>query len=145
VPDICDVDELESGQRREGLFTAVMGFVQKLEISLTVLIVSYLVSFSGFDSQLATQPEPVLTKMFWLAVVPYGVFSLLTLVMALKFPMTEASMAQVRRQLDARRLAATAAGTLTDEVAEQRVHERQQQHPKQRAVPDAVVAPVVAK
>jgi GPH family glycoside/pentoside/hexuronide:cation symporter len=122
-----------------------MGFVQKLEISLTVLIVSYLVSFSGFDSQLATQPEPVLTKMFWLAVVPYGVFSLLTLVMALKFPMTEASMAQVRRQLDARRLAATAAGTLTDEVAEQRVHERQQQHPKQRAVPDAVVAPVVAK
>jgi GPH family glycoside/pentoside/hexuronide:cation symporter len=110
VPDICDLDELESGQRREGLFTAVMGFVQKLEISLTVLIVSYLVSFSGFDPAAATQPQVVLGRMFWLAVIPYGVFSVLTLVMALKFPMSEESMAQVRRQLDERRARAAQVG-----------------------------------
>jgi glycoside/pentoside/hexuronide:cation symporter, GPH family len=134
VPDICDLDELESGQRREGLFTAVMGFVQKLEISLTVLIVSYLVSFSGFNSELATQADAVLGKMFWLAVVPYGVFSVLTLVMALKFPMTESSMAEVRQQLDARRLAAATAGSPTDAVAAQVVHEKQQ------PIPAAVVA-----
>ncbi|MBC7785651.1 MAG: MFS transporter, partial [Burkholderiales bacterium] len=52
VPDICDVDELATGERREGLFTAVMGFVAKLEISLTILVVSYLITFAGFDSAL---------------------------------------------------------------------------------------------
>jgi hypothetical protein len=37
--------------------------------------------------------------------------------------MTEASMAEVRRQLDERRLAAAAAGEPTDEIAEEYVHE----------------------
>jgi len=83
VPDICDLDELQTGQRREGLFTAVMGFVQKLEISLTVLIVGYLVSFSGFDSKLAVQPEVVLHKMLWLATLPYIAFTAITVVTAL--------------------------------------------------------------
>jgi len=106
VPDICDLDELQTGQRREGLFTAVMGFVQKLEISLTVLIVGYLVSFSGFDSKLAVQPEVVLHKMLWLATLPYIAFTAITVVTAWLFPMTEASMAEVRRQLDERRAAA---------------------------------------
>jgi GPH family glycoside/pentoside/hexuronide:cation symporter len=103
VPDICDLDELENGQRREGLFTAVMGFVQKLEISLTILIVGYLISFSGFDSTLKQQPVAVLHRLLWLAVVPYIVFGAATVLMALRFPMTEESMAEVRRQLDARR------------------------------------------
>jgi GPH family glycoside/pentoside/hexuronide:cation symporter len=104
VPDICDLDELHTGQRREGLFTAVMGFVQKLEISLTVLIVGYLVSFSGFDSKLTTQPQEVLHKLLWLATLPYIAFTAVTVVTAWMFPMTEASMADVRRQLDERRV-----------------------------------------
>ncbi|HRJ71481.1 MAG TPA: MFS transporter [Terrimicrobiaceae bacterium] len=102
VPDICDLDELNTGMRREGLFTAVMGFVAKMEISLTVLIVGYLVSFSGFDAKLPTQPDAVLHKMLWLAVVPNVIFTFLTLLTAARFPLTEASMNEVRRQLDAR-------------------------------------------
>lgn len=102
VPDICDLDELETGMRREGLFTAVMGFVAKMEISLTVLIVGYLVSFSGFDPKLAVQSPEVLHKMLWLAVVPNVIFTLLTLVTAMRFPLTAAEMAEVRRKLDSR-------------------------------------------
>lgn len=105
VPDICDLDELESGQRREGLFTAVMGFVQKLEISLTVLIVGYLVNFSGFDSQLTIQPQAVQHKLLWLATLPYILFTAITVAVAWMFPMTENGMADIRRQLDHRRAA----------------------------------------
>lgn len=50
VPDICDLDELQSGQRREGLFTSVMAFVSKIEISLAVMLVGYLVAWSGVDT-----------------------------------------------------------------------------------------------
>jgi len=50
VPDICDLDELRSGQRREGLFTSVMAFVSKIEISLAVMLVGYLVAWSGVDT-----------------------------------------------------------------------------------------------
>jgi GPH family glycoside/pentoside/hexuronide:cation symporter len=55
LPDICDVDELETGQRREGLFTSVMAFVSKIEISLAVVLVGYVVSYSGVDTTIATR------------------------------------------------------------------------------------------
>jgi GPH family glycoside/pentoside/hexuronide:cation symporter len=53
LPDICDVDELEHGQRREGLYTSVMAFVSKLEISLAVVLVGYVITWSGVDTKLA--------------------------------------------------------------------------------------------
>jgi GPH family glycoside/pentoside/hexuronide:cation symporter len=109
VPDICDLDELEHGERREGLFTAVMGFVQKLEISLTVLIVGYLVSLSGFDQTLPRQPDPVITRMLWLALTPNIVFTFVTVIVATRFRMTESTMADVRRELDERRRQGTTA------------------------------------
>ncbi|MFT3787334.1 MAG: MFS transporter [Tepidisphaeraceae bacterium] len=52
LPDICDVDELQTGQRREGLFTAVMGFVSKLEISLAILLSGYIVTWSAIDTSI---------------------------------------------------------------------------------------------
>jgi GPH family glycoside/pentoside/hexuronide:cation symporter len=113
VPDICDVDELDNGQRREGLFTSVMGFVAKLEISLCFLLVGYVLSWSGLDTKLAAQPLDVLHKLFWLCVIPNIAFTLIGLVLTIKFPVTPEAMAEVRRQLDERRLAKAAAGEPT--------------------------------
>jgi len=100
LPDICDMDELETGERREGLFTAVMGFLSKMEISGTFLIVGYLLQFAGFNEKLATQPPAVLHRMYLLGVVPNIFFTLGALVMAVKFPMDEKMTAEVRRKLD---------------------------------------------
>lgn len=52
LPDICDVDELETGQRREGLFTSVQGFIAKLEISLAVALTGYLVIAASIDTKI---------------------------------------------------------------------------------------------
>ena len=49
LPDICDIDELATGQRREGLFTSVMAFVSKLEISLAIILSGYIVNWSRVD------------------------------------------------------------------------------------------------
>lgn len=103
MPDICDVDELETGQRREGLFTAVMGFVQKVEISLCVLIVGYTLEWSGYDGKLAIQPADVLDRLYWFSVIPNIVFTALYFLLSLRFPLTEAIMGEVRKKLDARR------------------------------------------
>lgn len=114
LPDICDLDELENGERREGLYTAVVAFFSKLEISLTLLIVGYLVGLSGFDSKLAIQPEPVMNKMLWMAIIPTGVFTFGGLLLAMRFRMTEESMAAVRFQLDQRRAAEKLAKTIEE-------------------------------
>jgi Na+/melibiose symporter-like transporter len=118
LPDICDVDELESGQRREGLFTAVMGFVAKLEISLSVVLVGYMVEIAGLNTKLVHQPEQVLSRLFYLAVITAIVFAFLTLVMTLLFPMTEEYMDQVRRELDELRLVRAAVDEPVNNVME---------------------------
>jgi GPH family glycoside/pentoside/hexuronide:cation symporter len=111
VPDICDIDELRTGQRREGLYTSVMSFAAKLEISLTVLIVGYLVSFSGFAAGRPDQPDAVIHRLLWLALTPNIVFTFVTLIVATRFRLDESVMADVRRQLDERRAAAPSGPT----------------------------------
>jgi len=116
LPDICDLDELENGERREGLYTAVVAFVSKLEISLTVLVVGYLVDLSGFDPKLTTQPDAVMNRMLWMAIIPTGFFTFCGLILAMRFRMTEESMDAVRLQLEARRIKAGSGEVLsTDE------------------------------
>jgi GPH family glycoside/pentoside/hexuronide:cation symporter len=109
VPDICDLDELENGTRREALFTAVTSFVYKLEVSLCVVLVGYLLRFSAFDPKLgAAQPGEVLTRLQWFTFVPNVVFAAIALWYAIRFPITESHMAKVRDQLDERRKATAA-------------------------------------
>lgn len=113
MPDICDVDELTSGERREGLFSAVMSFVSKIENSLCMLLGGYMVAFSGFNThlaqQMAQQPDEVLTRLRWLGFTPAIVFTGVAFLLAFFFPLTRPIMDDVRRQLEARR-AARAAG-----------------------------------
>lgn len=103
VPDICDLDELETGQRREGLFTAVVNFVYKMEVSLCVVLVGYMLAFSGFDQKAATQSADVLVKLQWCAYLPNILFAVLALVLSIKFPITEAYMARVQTALEQKR------------------------------------------
>jgi glycoside/pentoside/hexuronide:cation symporter, GPH family len=103
IPDICDLDELASGERREGLFSAVMSFVSKIENSLCILASSYLVAWAGFDiAKGADQPPEVLTRLLWYGFAPKVVFSAVALGLALYFPLTQRMMADVRAQLDER-------------------------------------------
>ncbi len=111
MPDICDLDELESGERREGLFSAVMSFVSKIENSVCILLGGYLVAFSGFDThvaqQMGQQPQAVLDKMRLLGFTPAIVFAGVTFAIACYFPITQKMMTDVRARLDARRAAAS--------------------------------------
>jgi Na+/melibiose symporter-like transporter len=88
-----------------------MGFVQKIEISLCILLVGYILDWVGFNGSLTTQPAEVLNRLYWLSVIPNIIFTSLCFILALRFPLTEAMMTEVRKQLDKRHQAAAAAAT----------------------------------
>ena len=50
ISDICDEDELGSGQRREGLFGALYGWIYKNGNAVSLMIAGYLLVFIGFKS-----------------------------------------------------------------------------------------------
>lgn len=114
MPDICDVDELEHGERREGLFTAVMSFVTKLENSICTGIGGALLASSGFNGKLTEQPQEVLDTMRIYGFTPLIAGAVLTFIAACFFPLTKKMMDEVRAKLDARHAAAHIAGVETD-------------------------------
>jgi GPH family glycoside/pentoside/hexuronide:cation symporter len=123
VPDICDLDELRFGFRREGLFAAVMALVAKMGISLSTLAMGYLLLWFGLDAGSSIVPTPgMLHRLNWIPVLLNIFFNLAALVFTLMFPMDEAAATEVRRQLDERRLENAAIGEPADEVAEEFVH-----------------------
>lgn len=103
IPDICDLDELESGVRREGLFSAVISFLTKIEVSLCTLLGGYLLILSGFDGKLVQQPQTVLDKLRFFGFTPLIVFTAISLVVAFFLPMSSSLMNEVRAKLDARK------------------------------------------
>lgn len=110
MPDICDIDELRSGERREGLFTAVLAFQAKVETSICTLASSYLVVWAGFDAAAAKQgllPSPeVMQRMWWMVLLPPIIVGIIAFIIACFFPITREMMEDVRAKLAERRAAA---------------------------------------
>ena len=99
-----DYDELETGKRREGAFSACKSWIVKVGMALGALASGELLSRTGFDAKLgaAQSPQALFLIRFLLAFIP--VIGLVMAAFALsRFPLTEAKMADIRRQLEAKR------------------------------------------
>lgn len=61
--DVCDVDELNYGQRRDGVFGAIYWWVVKLGFAFAGLLSYLILAAIGFNGDLSTQSE---NTIFWL-------------------------------------------------------------------------------
>jgi GPH family glycoside/pentoside/hexuronide:cation symporter len=98
VPDICDLDELVHGKRREGLISAAIAFVYKLEVSLCIFIVGLLIAWAGVDKDLSVQSASSITRLQWATFAPNILCTALAFFFATRFSITEQ---QARQTMDA--------------------------------------------
>ena len=104
IADVVDLDELHTGERREGMFGSVFWWVVKLGQSGALLVGGFLLFSTGLDPALgANQPEGTI---FWLrfydAFVPL-VASAFAIYAVYRYPITEESAGVVRAELERRR------------------------------------------
>ncbi|RTL36344.1 MAG: MFS transporter [Burkholderiales bacterium] len=103
IGDVVDYDELQTGQRREGSFSACQSWITKVGIALGVGASGWILQFTGFDSKQAVQtPEAI----FWIRLLLSGIPVIglvLALIAILRFPLTEARMGEIRQRLEATR------------------------------------------
>ncbi len=108
IPDVIEMDELETGQRREGVFYGFFVFLQKLGLSLGLFVSGQVLEAMGYINAIPGQPDPVQPPAVLLAlrvlVGPVGAaILLLSFVAVYLYPITKEKHAAIRAQLVARK------------------------------------------
>jgi len=99
IADICDIDELETGLRREGIYGAVFSFVVKLSLSATMVISGYLITFSGFDRDAEVQTlQTILRLRLFFILIPLFLLGA-AIIFASKYPVTCKYAKEVQEKL----------------------------------------------
>jgi glycoside/pentoside/hexuronide:cation symporter, GPH family len=111
LPDVIELDELETGQRREGLFYSFMVFLQKICLGIALAVILQSLEWTGYIHPTAALPAPpqplaVLTAIR-LAIGPIPTISLIGgLILAYFYPITRERHQQILLQLADRRKSA---------------------------------------
>jgi GPH family glycoside/pentoside/hexuronide:cation symporter len=102
MADICDIDELHSGKRREGMFGAAMALIFKFSMAFAPVLVGYMLFWSGFREKAAVQTESTLQAMrLFYAGIPVVCLGI-SMVLTSFLPISEKDAREVRRLLDDR-------------------------------------------
>jgi glycoside/pentoside/hexuronide:cation symporter, GPH family len=111
IPDVIELDELQTGQRREGIFYGFMVLLQKLGLALGLLFVGWGLQAAGFKEAIAGQPLPPQSasavEAIRLAIGPLPTLALIAgLVLTYYYPISREIHAEVLLKLQEKRLAA---------------------------------------
>ncbi len=108
LPDVIELDELETGQRREGIFYGFFVFLQKLGISLGLAFSNFILEATGYINaeDLANPPEQptavLLALRIFVSLVPV-VILLISFPIVHRYPITREKHAEIRAALAARK------------------------------------------
>jgi GPH family glycoside/pentoside/hexuronide:cation symporter len=105
---VIELDELNTGQRREGIFYSFMVLLQKMGLALGLFLVGQALDFAGFLSSEPGQPIPEQPASALLAIrLVVGplptVFLLCGLILAYFYPITREVHAEILLQLQERK------------------------------------------
>ncbi len=106
LPDVLEYDELETGTRSEGLFTAYLAFFRKLGSAVVTLLVNFVLGRAGFaEGTFATnamQPESVHLAMRLLIGIAPTILVLGSIYFVRKYPITRDYHENLKRRLQER-------------------------------------------
>lgn len=109
IADVCDLDELETHERREGMFGSIFWWVVKLGMALALAGGGVLLNATGFDVALegAQTARTIFLMRLFDVIVPM-ITSALAIWAIATHTLTEEKAYEVRRQLEERRGVAAA-------------------------------------
>lgn len=104
LPDVIELDELQTGRRREGMFYGFMVFLQKLGLAVGLFLVGLALQWQGFDeaASVGQQPASALLAIRFMVGPAPTVSLILGMLLATRYPITkeshEATLAALRER-----------------------------------------------
>lgn len=102
MPDVIEFDELETGERREGVYYGIQGMLTKVTGALGSAMCGWGLSWTGYADG-AQQTETALLGIRSLFALIPAVLLLVCVPLLLRYPITKEKHAEVLRQLEERR------------------------------------------
>jgi len=115
-PDIPDIDELYSGQRREGMYSGLFTFMRKVSSALAIFLISSAISLAGYQppleqvvdgvTKLVQQQQSaqfILTLRLVFAILPIA-FLLICLYNSARYPLSVSLHEKLKELLRKKRL-----------------------------------------
>jgi glycoside/pentoside/hexuronide:cation symporter, GPH family len=101
--DVCDMDELASGKRREGIFGAIYWWMVKFGFAIAGLLTGVIMSIVAFKAGAAVQPEGAVTglRLFFSGVPILG--TLIAIFVMWNYDLTEPKAREITEKLNAKR------------------------------------------
>lgn len=103
LPDVIDLDELNTGLRREGLYFSAIVFLQKLGLAAALFISGQLLNWTGYSATAASQPaSALLTIRLMMGVLP-ALLIAGSLLFAMRYPISRQRHQEILLALHAKR------------------------------------------
>ena len=103
IYDVCELDELISGKRREGSVVSLLSLSEAFSTAISMQILGLILKFSGFDGAAAVQTE---TTLFWInncfSIIP-ALFFAFSFIMINKYPIGKKEFNDILRLLETKR------------------------------------------
>jgi GPH family glycoside/pentoside/hexuronide:cation symporter len=101
--DVCDLDELNTGSRREGTFGAVYWWMVKLGTALALLTSGAVLNLVGFDVDASSQAADTIHSLRIADIVIPVITGLIAILVMWKYDVTEKKAHEIRQALIQRR------------------------------------------
>ncbi len=101
--DVCDMDELNSNKRREGIFGAIYWWMVKFGFAIAGLLTGVIMSLVGFNPNLPVQVEGAVTglRLFFSGIPILG--TLIAMLIMKNYDLTEEKAREIKAALDIRK------------------------------------------
>ncbi|MCZ6635226.1 MAG: MFS transporter, partial [bacterium] len=99
--DIMDYDQYTTGERKEGAYSAALGFVTKLANVLVALLVGVALQVAGFEPNVEQTDTVKLTIRTLQALLPFTMFTI-GFILFRNFSLDEKTYMEIRAELDQR-------------------------------------------
>lgn len=99
--DVCDLDELQTGKRREGVLGAVYWWMVKLGFGIAALLGGFILSVVGFDAENVTESAVTGMRLFYTFLPIAGVIGAILIMR--NYDITEEKAQQIKAQLAERK------------------------------------------
>lgn len=104
VADVCDLDELNCGTRREGMFSGIYWWIQKLGQAGASVLAGVLLNLTGFNVALGA--NQTVSALFWMRMCDVGIpiiTSSIAIFIIMTFDISETRAYEIRAQVERRR------------------------------------------